>query len=159
MRAATPRLSSEMNRTQPGADVPSCRYIALSMTHGIVCTLMVANLERILHQPRHKALTGKPLRRITQGRCAWVLRELVKMFKVSSSLNYSNSVAKVIAYYSELARPDFDDRILISCTKLYITYWTRRCVERTSPPCPSSLTLLPLLLLVYLTSCRALSCV
>jgi len=101
-------------------------YIALSMTHGIVCTLMVANLERILHQPRHKALTGKPLRRITQGRCAWVLRELVKMFKVSSSLNYSNSVAKVIAYYSELARPDFDDRILISCTKLYITYWTRR---------------------------------
>jgi hypothetical protein len=52
------------------------------MTHGIVCTLMVANLERILHQPRHRPLTGKPLRHITVGRCAWVLREFVKMFTV-----------------------------------------------------------------------------
>lgn len=70
-----------MHLTPPGLTLTH-RYIALSMTHGIVCTLMVSNLERILHQPRHQALTGKPVRRITQGRCAWVLRELVKMFKV-----------------------------------------------------------------------------
>lgn len=49
--------------------------------------------------------------------------------QVSSSLNYSSSVAKVITYYSELARPEFDERILMQVTKLYITYWTRRCAR------------------------------
>jgi hypothetical protein len=52
--------------------------------------------------------------------------------QVSSTRNYSKSVAQVLSYYSELARPGYDERIRISVTKLYIVYWTRRCVRIAS---------------------------
>jgi hypothetical protein len=52
--------------------------------------------------------------------------------QVSSSLNYSTSVSKVIEYYTKLARKERDTSPYVplnTVIKLFINYWTRRCAS------------------------------